>query len=111
MPRLSGQGYGKTSTTQKIVDLPVSSGVAAEISVNGDLTVQLVLYVFAEFYWTMAETASAAATRIASDNTRGYLPAGLYTFPVSGESSNNFYLISKGAGVSSGVSYFFVEAE
>jgi hypothetical protein len=111
MPRLSGSNYGKIGQTQAVIDLVVSSGTATPITISGDLAAQLVIYSTAEFFFTLAESVSAAATRLSSDTTRGRLPAGLYTFPIAGESINKFYIISTGSGVTDGVSYFIIDME
>lgn len=102
--------FGKLTTTQATIDLPVSSGTAAEIDVTGEMNAQITVYVAAEFYWSLADDATAAATRIASDATRMYLPSGLYSFPLIGV-TQKLYIRAKGSAVTDGISYCITEAD
>jgi len=113
MSKISGveSVYGKVSTTQVTEDLPVSSGTALEIDGTGNMTMQIFVYVAANFYWTIAATAAAAVIRIAADTTRCRWPAGFYQLPVSGDDMNKLYIISVGAAVTDGISYTLVEAD
>ena len=64
-----------------------------------------------EFHWTVAKTDVIAAARIASDTTRGLLPAGFWTFPVSANDGDMIYVRSTGAVSTGGLSYFLVEGD
>lgn len=94
-----------SSTPPVTVDLPISSGTAVKIDLTGEMTATANVYIAADFYWTIATSDATAATRIASDATRGKLPAGFYNFEVSAVHDDNLYILSQGSAVTDGISY------
>jgi len=83
--------FGKITTTQKIEDLPGASDNPLEIDCSSNQVVQIFLYSSTAFHYCVSDSQTNANTAIASDTTRGYLPAGVYSVPVAG-TTNKFYL-------------------
>lgn len=93
-----------SETPPHIEDLPISSGTPLKITLTGDMTASVSLYVSGEFFWTVAKTDAIAATRLSGDTTRGKYPAGNYVFECSGNHTDNLYLLSTGSAITDGVS-------
>lgn len=49
------------------------------------------------FYWTLADTDGDGATQLGSDSSRGWCPAGAYTFSFFAE-TRKLYLMANGNG-------------
>lgn len=98
-----------SETPPKIVDLPISSGTAAKITLTDAMTASVTVYATSDFFWTIAKTDAIAASRITDDATRGKFPAGVFEFECSGNHEDNLYLISVGAAVVDGISYSYNE--
>lgn len=86
-----------SSTPPKTVDLPASSGTPVEIDTTGEKVAFVTIYAAADFYFTWATATATGATRLGSDDTRGKLPAGKWTFPCSANLSEMFYVKSQAA--------------
>jgi len=103
---------GRLSTTQVTVDLPKSSGTALEIDLRvNELACAISIYATDPFYWTISETAAAAATRLSSDATRCKFPAGYWQFPIVGNTENLYIISSSDNVVTDGITYTLVEAD
>lgn len=90
----------------KIVDLPASSGTPLKIDMTGEMVASVTLYATSDFFWAVATTDTLGASKIASDDTRGKFPSGIYEFECSGNHSDNLYLVSTSASaVTDGISY------
>lgn len=104
--------FGKATLLQSIEDLPVAAGTPLEIDLApNDMVVQLCIYCDEDFYYTFANTTALGASRIGNDITRGWRPAGFWTFPIVGN-VNYFYIIHKTGGpTTDAVSIDFVEGD
>jgi len=104
--------YTHLSQDQVTVDLPVSGGTPAEIDLSGASVVIASIYIADAFYWTMADTAANALTRIAADATRCKWPAGFYTFDCSGTEDLNLYIEHQTGGpTTDAISYALSEGD
>ena len=103
--------FGRMTKTQKTIDLPISTGTAAEIDLSGTLYAQVYIRVAGDFYWTIADTAAEAATRLGSLDTKCREETGHLQIPCVANVTEKLYLISTGAAISEGISYAYVESD
>lgn len=110
-PKLDTEGKVYTrpptiGTTQVTTDLPSSAGPPLEIDCSGKSVVKL--YVYTDFYWTMAADLATGTTRLGSNTTRSKLPTGTLEITVH-DTTNKVYIKSQGSALVEGVTYWFLE--
>lgn len=81
----------------RIVDLGGVTPTKIDTS-DGDIKqtniVQVLIRSTQDFYLTHAEDIAVATANLLSDDSRGYFPAGVWTFGISGMSEENIYVKS-----------------
>jgi len=102
----SFDGIAALGTVNVTVNLPAAASTPQEIDTTANQSVVVGVRVDEDFFYTVADTAANALTRIAADSTRVKLDAGVYTFPVVGMTNKLYIRRASGASVAKGLSYW-----
>ena len=96
--------------TTDLLSTPIALDTTAT-GVQDSQVVQILMRSTEEFYVTTASNSSEATTRLSSNTTRALLPAGVWTFDISGSSNLIYIKSADGSDHSDGVSIIFSERD